>query len=298
MWLPFICLAIGAMISKWVRKWADLAMHYSLMVLLLGLGVRIGADQKILASIAALGLKALAICLLSSAVSLLLTIIWEKACIKNGLHNGAEDKAAYNQAFAHEYRFIISVVLFLVLGTVLGNFFPELGKWAGQGINVALVIIYVSVGVGLKDGITGLGPIPNKMAYLIMPVLILLGSVGGGLLASLFFDMKPLMLGSIGAGVGYYSLTAAMITQKAGVELGFIAFMTNFLREVSTFFLTPILVRLSYLAPIAWGGATTMDTTLAVMKRFLGEEYAILAFISGTLLTLLVPVSLLFLLSI
>lgn len=298
MWLPFLCLAAGAIISKWIKPYAEQMMHYSLLALLLGLGIKIGADQKLLVSIPTLGLKALLIFVLSSLVSLIITLIWEKLFLKTNLQDGAGNAELSKRAFSNEYLFILSVMLFLALGITAGHFLTMRGDWVQYGITTSLIIIYISVGVGLKDGVNGIKSSPNKIAYLVIPVLILLGSMGGGLLSAVFVKMNPFVLGSIGGGVGYYSLTAAMITQKVGVEAGFIAFLANFLREVSTFFLTPWLVRISPLAPIALGGASTMDTTLAVMKRFLGEEYAILAFISGTLLTIMVPILLLFLLSI
>ncbi|HWP96608.1 MAG TPA: lysine exporter LysO family protein [Syntrophomonadaceae bacterium] len=295
MWLPFLCLAVGAIISKWIKPYADKMMHFSLLALLLGLGIRIGADQKLLASIPQLGIKALIVCVLSSTGSLVFMIIWEKLFLKNGLHNRENETGPPN--FSKEYLFILNVVLFLIMGISTGHFLYISGRWTEWGITTALVVIYVSVGVGLKDGFIELRSSTHKFAYFIIPFLILLGSVGGGLLAALLLKMKPVVVESIAGGVGYYSLTAAMITQKAGVEAGFIAFLTNFFREVFTYFLTPFLVRISPLAPVALGGASTMDTTLAVMKRFLGKEYAVLAFISGTLLTIMVPILLLFLLS-
>lgn len=297
MWLPFLCLAAGAVLAKYLRPLADRLIHYSLLALLMGLGIRIGSDRRLLTSIPELGLKAAIICVLSSAASILLVLIWEKLFLKNSWHDRENNRGNLERAFAHEYLFIVLVVIFLLLGIITGHFISIPGARLEQGITLVLILIYTSVGVGLKNGVAGLGSSRNKLAFVLIPVLILLGSVGGGLLSSLFIKANPLVLGGIGGGATYYSLTTAMITQKSGVELGLIAFLANFLREVLTFFLTPLLVRLSYLAPLALGGASTMDTTLAVMKRFLGEEYALLGFISGTLLTLLVPVLLLFLLS-
>ena len=73
--------------------------------------------------------------------------------------------------------------------------------------------------------------------------------------------------------------------------LGVIALLSNIFREVLTILLVPLLARFfGKLAPIASGGATCMDTTLPVIHRHLGPRYAVLAAISGIVLTMLVPV--------
>jgi len=43
------------------------------------------------------------------------------------------------------------------------------------------------------------------------------------------------------------------------------------------------------LAPIASGGATSIDTTLPIITRYSGKEYAVIAVFSGTVLTIIVP---------
>ena len=52
------------------------------------------------------------------------------------------------------------------------------------------------------------------------------------------------------------------------------------------------------LAPIASGGATSMDTTLPVITKFTGTEYAIIAVFSGTVLTIIVPFLVTFILTV
>lgn len=297
MWLPFICLAAGAVLSGLLHPVADRLLQISVFTLLLGLGAKIGADKALLAAIPVLGMKSLFLCILASGLSIILIIIWEKIFLKNQIDPQSDEKNGFDEAFTNEYHFILLVILCLLGGIGLGAFYPlknELLTWV---INLALVAVYVSVGAGLKEGLAGLGTTPNKFAYLAVPILILTGSMLGGLAGAWLLDLKPLITAGIGGGTGYYSLAAAMITQKAGAELGFIAFMVNFFREALTFFLTPLLVRISPLAPIALGGATTMDTTLAVMKQSLGEGYVIIAFVSGAILTLAVPFMLMFLLS-
>jgi len=95
---------------------------------------------------------------------------------------------------------------------------------------------------------------------------------------------------AVGAGFGYYSLSSIVITELHGQQLGVVALLANILRELMTLWLAPVFVRsLGRLAPIAAGGATTMDTTLPVISRFAGPDYAAIAVFSGVVLTVLVP---------
>ena len=87
----------------------------------------------------------------------------------------------------------------------------------------------------------------------------------------------------------YYSLATAMITDRAGLNIGLIAFISNFMREILTFFFAPIIARYSNMAPIAMGATSTMDTTLTVMRESLPEKYTLVAFFNGVILSFIVP---------
>jgi uncharacterized membrane protein YbjE (DUF340 family) len=61
-------------------------------------------------------------------------------------------------------------------------------------------------------------------------------------------------------------------------------------REFITLIGTPLLARyFGRLAPIASGGATSMDTTLPVITRSVGTDYAVISVVNGVVLTALVP---------
>jgi uncharacterized membrane protein YbjE (DUF340 family) len=154
---------------------------------------------------------------------------------------------------------------------------------------VLLFLIGVSVGGDertrrmLKD----LNP-----AILFVPLSVILGTGLGALAVGLLIrNLTPRELLAVGSGFGYYSLSSVIITQIRGPALGVVALLANITREILTLLLAPVLARyLGKLAPIAAGGATAMDTTLPVIIRFSGKEYALVAVFSGIVLTLLVPV--------
>ncbi len=132
----------------------------------------------------------------------------------------------------------------------------------------------------------------------LVPAIVVLGTLLGTGVVAYFLPGISWQEGmAVGAGFGYYSLSGILISQMHSETLGVVALLANIMREMLTLLLTPLLVRhLGKLAPIAAGGATAMDTTLPIISRFTGSEYAIIAVFSGLVLTVLVPFLLLLLL--
>jgi len=94
-----------------------------------------------------------------------------------------------------------------------------------------------------------------------------------------------------GAGVGWYSLSGVLVAKLHSPALGALAFLTNLFRELLAFLLVPLLsARLGVLAAIAPCGATAMDTTLPVIQRVAGPTAAMVAFLTGAVLSAIVPI--------
>ena len=132
----------------------------------------------------------------------------------------------------------------------------------------------------------------RNLRWGLVPLLVTIGTLAGAALVSRLLSDMPLRDAlAVGAGFGYYSLSSVLITQAHSEALGVVALLSNLMREISTLLLAPLLVRCcGRLAPIACGGATAMDSTLPVIARFAGKEYAVVALFSGVTLTLAVPV--------
>jgi uncharacterized membrane protein YbjE (DUF340 family) len=62
------------------------------------------------------------------------------------------------------------------------------------------------------------------------------------------------------------------------------------MREIITLLMAPFfMVWFGNLAPITAGGATSMDTTLPIITRASGNDFAIVSLFHGMMLTILVP---------
>ena len=140
----------------------------------------------------------------------------------------------------------------------------------------------------------------EKLRIIYVPLTVVIGTLIGVGIASFFLkdiDLRESL--AVGAGFGYYSLSSIIISQVSGKTLGVIALLANITREIFTLIFTPIIVKyFGKLAPIVSGGATSMDTTLPIITKFSGKDYAIISIFSGTVLTILVPILVTFILKI
>lgn len=154
-----------------------------------------------------------------------------------------------------------------------------------------VLMFVVGVGVGSDKALVARMRGLSRGVFLV-PVLVAAGSILGALLVSLFLKaLQPAEAMAVGAGFGYYSLSAILIAGLHGEELAVVAMLANIVRELLTLVLAPWWVRwFGRLALVGAGGATAMDTTLPVVLKYSGQEWTVVAVFSGLVLSLLVPV--------
>ncbi len=131
-----------------------------------------------------------------------------------------------------------------------------------------------------------------NVRILLVPLSAVLGTLVGVGVFSVFVPALGLRESlAVGSGLGYYSLASVLIGEIGGKALGVVALLSNIMREFATLLAAPLLARhFGKLAPIASGGATSMDTTLPIITQCVGTEYAMISVVNGVVLTLLAPV--------
>jgi uncharacterized membrane protein YbjE (DUF340 family) len=194
------------------------------------------------------------------------------------------------------------IFTFFVTGVLAGisGKLPEGFDWDQIG-SFALFLLMFLAGVGIgSDRNSWKVLATHNYKILWVPVIIITGTMLGAALIALILPSLTLRESlAVGAGFGYYSLSSIVITQIHSQSLGVVALLSNIFREVATLLATPFLVRyFGKLAGIASGGATAMDTTLPVISKYSGKEYAIISVFSGIVLTILVPFLVTFILTI
>ena len=131
----------------------------------------------------------------------------------------------------------------------------------------------------------------QKAKIFLVPLSAVLGTFLGVGLCSMFVPGVGFRQSlAVGSGFGYYTLASVLIAEIGGKTLGVLALLSNIMREMATLLTAPLLARyFGRLAPIVSGGATSMDTTLPVITRSVGTEFAVVSVVNGVVLTLLAP---------
>jgi len=190
-------------------------------------------------------------------------------------------------------RSSLIILTFFLCGLLLA-YGVDFGGWTAVSDYTiyALYVLLFLVGVGVGSSADTLVVLRRvNWKIILVPLVIVLGTLlGAGAVAQMLSGVSLREGLAVGAGFGYYSLSSIVISQLHSEQLGVVALLANVMREMLTLLLTPLLARyFGKLAPIAAGGATAMDTTLPIITRFTGSEYAVIAVFSGLVLTVLVP---------
>lgn len=189
---------------------------------------------------------------------------------------------------------VIFTILALLLGLLYGISDLELELVSSISKNSDLILYLLMFSVGISVGMYR-GIVQKIKTYhiriFLIPLGIILGSMMGGFLCSFFFDMTWRQGTAIASGMGWYSLAGASIGKLGGANLGSIAFLSNLMREIFSFFLIPLIaLKLNYYTCIAPAGATSEDTTLPVMLKYTSEETVVLSVLNGMICSFFVPI--------
>lgn len=152
-----------------------------------------------------------------------------------------------------------------------------------------LLMFLVGISIGMHEGIWAKIKQYHIKTFLI-PIGIILGSLIGGAVCAPLLGFSVEQGTMVASGLGWYSLAGVTIGNLAGAQLGSIAFLSNLMREIISFFLIPpISRRLNYYTCIAPAAATSEDTTLSMMIRFTDEETVVLSVFNGVVCSAAVP---------
>ncbi len=186
------------------------------------------------------------------------------------------------------------IITFFIAGilTAYFNIIPQevsLPDFSYYSLLVLMFLVGISTGANPK---TWKILKQAKLKILTVPIAAMIGTWLGVALISLVLPSTLLVDNlAIGSGFGYYSLSSILISDIKSEILGVTALLSNIFREILTLLFTPLLAKyFGKIAPIAVGGATSMDTTLPIITRYVGSEYAIISVFNGTILTITVPI--------
>lgn len=197
---------------------------------------------------------------------------------------------------------MLSVAVSLVGGLLFGYLFLDTG--VKDTLDLILmsaldVMIFIAgIEIGSNRGILKrICNVHSALLALAIPLAVACGSICGALLLGHIAGLSAYDSLLVGGGLGWYSFSSVVISAMYSTEIGTVAFLANMMREISGFFLIPLLVRVHKFLALAPSGAATMDSGLPVVIKYTNLHVGLYSFINGLVLTLIVPVLISWLLS-
>jgi uncharacterized membrane protein YbjE (DUF340 family) len=198
-------------------------------------------------------------------------------------------------------RTSLIILLFFAAGVLAGTLDILPAALNGKDMSTwALYLLMFLVGISIGADDRALEALKSHgLKLFLVPLATIIGTFAG--VAAIHLATTNLLFGesmAVGAGFGYYSLSSIIIGELHSEALGVTALLANVMREIITLLLAPFFVLwFGKLSPISAGGATSMDTTLPIITRASGNEFAIVSLFHGMVLTILVPLLVTFIIS-
>lgn len=197
---------------------------------------------------------------------------------------------------------MLSVAVSLVGGLLFGYLFLDTGVKGTLDLILMsaldVMIFIAGIEIGSNRGILKrICNVHSALLALAIPLAVACGSICGALLLGHIAGLSAYDSLLVGGGLGWYSFSSVVISAMYSTEIGTVAFLANMMREISGFFLIPLLVRVHKFLALAPSGAATMDSGLPVVIKYTNLHVGMYSFINGLVLTLIVPVLISWLLS-
>lgn len=293
--IVLLCLWVSAALGYILRRhpwhWVSSMTTYIIWLLLFLLGMEVGSNRTLIASLGTLGVESAVAALFMVAGSCVAALLFYKSIGKmkrESVETGNSEKAP---SLSHQMKDSLIIVGFFLLGLASGYSLPRPPLPADAGY-ITLCVLMGSVGfsIGQNDEVRrSIRRLDRRL--MLLPLVTILGTWSGMLAVCALIPrigMADWM--AVGSGFGYYSLSGIIISELRGAEIGTIALMSNILREIITLVGAPLLARwFGPLAPITAGGCTTEDTTLPVIARTCGRALVPVSIFHGLTIDFSVP---------
>ncbi|WP_022939900.1 lysine exporter LysO family protein [Psychromonas hadalis] len=183
------------------------------------------------------------------------------------------------------------------IGVILSLFVID-SNGALHDLPISDTLLYILIFcVGIDIVSVKLSSAWRSPSVLLIPLLVVVGSFGGGAISSLIVGEDLMTSLAISSGFGWFSLSGVLVSSKMGVTYGAIALMTDLFRELFAIILMYMFGHNFAKECVGAGGATSLDSTLPIIKQTCSKDIIPIALVSGLLLSLLAPILITFFLS-
>lgn len=287
-----ISLLGGALFARLVgrqrfKKSASVVGDAVLYLLLMLMGVNTAQIPNITGQIAQMGLDAFLATLFVLVGSIVMAGLLSLAVSRRASHSARVRQKISWERLKTPFIMIGTVVV----GFLIGFFTPLFDWFSSAMINPVLYLLLFVVGMQMVQNEVNLIPLLKSPMMLLLPLSTILGTYLGALAIPLVTSYTLREGFALVSGFGWYSLSGVLISGMGMPHLGAVSFLSNLFRETFSFILIPLLATFSHFtySSVSIAGATSMDVTLPLLKKSLGETIVPLAITHGVLMTLAAP---------
>lgn len=288
----FMSLGLGVLLAKLVGKdrfqtVTGKVLDGVLYGLLFLMGVNTARIPNIIAQIAQMGLDAL-------IATLLVTVgcIITAALLGLVIHRKTSAAERVRQRITWQRLKTPALMIGCVIAGFVVAYLTSWFNWFEDSM-ITLILYFMLFLVGMQMVQNGVNLIPllKSPLMILLPLSTVVGTYLGALalpLCSSYTLRESLTLVS---GFGWYSLSGVLISSLGNPHLGAVSFLSNLFRETIAFLLIPILATFTHFSysSVSIAGATSMDVTLPLLKKSLGDTIVPLAITHGVIMTFAAP---------
>ncbi|MBQ6974208.1 MAG: lysine exporter LysO family protein [Oscillospiraceae bacterium] len=299
-----VLMVVGALIGaraigqKREAKWLGRLQTLALMVMILSLGVSLGGNDRVIASLGQIGLAAAVITVFAMTGSVLAVTALRRFVLhldRYARPMGAAEENDPSPAGGGKADNAMTwwIVAAVAVGMALGRFVLPAAALdvCGTVIDVGLYVLLFLVGMDMGRQGTILQEIKAAgWRVLLLPAAVAAGTLAFAAAAGLLLPMTVKDAMASASGMGWYSLATTLLAPYS-LEISAVAFLSNVMREVLAILFVPVVAKhVGYLECVAMPGAAAMDTVLPVVVGATHQRLTLYSFTSGVVLSLLVPV--------
>lgn len=296
-------------------SWRGGVQTIAIMTLVVLMGARMGCNEQVVNNIGTIGITALVMTLSIIFFSVCALYLARKAVgfdKEATLHNKKGgvtveetveiigDGKEYKGDGINKMTIIIfaSVIVGMALGyliarPVFGDEIESFDHAASLGIKIGLcfLMIFVGLELGIQGNIFDIMR-ESGLRILLFPAVTIIGTFVGAWVSGLLLNFSLRESMAVGAGFGWYSLAPGIIMDAGLIEASAVSFLHNVLREVIGILLLPIVSqKIGYIEAACMSGAPAMDVCLPVISKETHGKAVPYGFVTGVIMSFLVPVS-------
>ena len=287
-------------------KWVGEAINVPIYVLVLLMGLRMGANKEIVDSLGTIGVQSVIVSVLVIGCSILGVILMRAVLKMDRYGNVGADRVPNGQKLEKSAEANVAgirstiIIGGLVAVGMAAGYFLIYKKYSVQdafleksdpAITVLLVILLAFVGFSLGLDGSVFGNIKKAGARVFLfPLATVAGTILGGVVYGLISSFTVREGVAVAAGFGWYTYAPNIIAQAGYPVASAISFMHNVIREVVGIIGIPFFAtKIGYIEATAVPGIASMDVCMPIIEKYARKDTVVYGFATGLLMCILVP---------